>query len=178
MKNQAAMATALSIALLGFTGCGGDGESGTSTQMAEPSVRVQTTGDVESTLATRGSFYCGANDMGGPEYVIELYAMSPPQQLNMILNRDLAPGTHSIVGSDDRARFTGADAYFNYTGPDREDFKNVTDGSIRIENMPAARGEELIASIEAEMTGDDGAVISLTAELNVTAGRQSFEECP
>ncbi|MBL39520.1 MAG: hypothetical protein CMP07_14045 [Xanthomonadales bacterium] len=136
------------------------------------------TGDVESTLNTSGAIYCGAGEGSDPDFMFELYAMSPPEGMNMRLDRDLAPGTHPIVGSGDDARDRGADAYFYYTGPDRTRFDLVDDGTINIENMPTAQGEMLVASIEAEVSDDDGAAISFTADLNVAAGRQTFDECP
>lgn len=110
--------------------------------------------------------------------MFELYAMSPPEQFNMRLNRDLAAGTHPVVGSGDDARNRGADAYFYYTGPDRTRFDRVDNGTITIENMPTATGEALIASIEAAVSDDDGASISISADLKVSAGRQTFDECP
>lgn len=144
----------------------------------EWSVWVQTAGGVESVVSVNGSIYCGPNDVSGPDSIFELYFMSPPQRLNLRLDRDLAVGTYPIVGSDDDARYQGAEAYFFCVGPDRQDFDAVESGTITIDSAPRAAGDALVASIEAEMIGDDGAVISLTAELNVRAVRQSFDECP
>lgn len=164
--------------LTGLAGCGGGEESASSTSQAAPEVRISVTGDVESTLNANGAIYCGAGEGSDPDFMFELYAMAPPEGMNMRLNRALEPGTHPIVGSGDDARDRGADAYFYYTGPDRTRFDLVDDGTITIENMPTARGEVLVASIEADVSDDDGAAISFTADLNVAAGRQTFDECP
>lgn len=168
------------ILLIGLTGCGGGGDSGadSSATAAGAEVRVDVTGDVESTLTTNGSIYCGAGEGSDPDYMFELYVVSSPESLNLRLNRALTAGTHPIVGSDDTARNRGADAYFYYRGPERTRFDQVAEGTITIENMPKAGGEALVASIEADLTDGDGAFINLTASLNVATGRQAFDECP
>lgn len=61
---------------------------------------------------------------------------------------------------------------------ERRNFNRVENGSITIESMPSAAGERLIASVEADMVGEDGASINLTADLNVGTWSQSFDECP
>lgn len=175
---RTALASIFSFALIGLAGCGGGGESGGSAAPEEWPVRVTTSGDVESALDTNGSIYCSPNDVSGPEFVFELYAMSPPRNFKLVLNRDLAVGTYPIVGSDDDARWRGADVFTYYTGPDRQDFNRVENGSITIESMPTATGEALVASVQADMLGEDGAAIQLTADVNVTAGSQSFDDCP
>lgn len=164
------------ISLIGLAGCGDD--SGEAASSSAPEVRIEVTGAVDSSLAANGSIYCGRGEGSDPDFMFELYAMSPPEQFNMRLNRDLAAGTHPVVGSGDDARNRGADAYFYYTGPDRTRFDRVDNGTITIENMPTATGEALIASIEAAVSDDDGASISISADLKVSAGRQTFDECP
>jgi len=66
---------------------------------------------------------------------------------------------------------------FYYRAPDRSRFDRVSDGSINTNNIPAADGEALVASINANLVDKDGAPISLIAEPNVAAGRQTFDEC-
>lgn len=164
------------ISMIGLAGCGGD--SGEAASSSAPEVRIEVTGAVDSSLAANGSIYCGRGEGSDPDFMFELYAMSPPEQFNMRLNRDLSPGTHPIVGSDDEARDRGADAYFYYTGPDRTRFDRVDNGTISIENMPTAQGEMLVASIQAAVSDDDGASVNINADFNVSAGRQTFDECP
>jgi len=168
------------LAAIGLAGCGGGGESGAGASGAEDAaeVRVEVTGDVESTLSTNGSIYCGAGEGSDPEYMFEVYVISSSESLNLRLNRALAAGTHPIVGSGDPARNTGADAYFYYRGPNRTQFDQVSAGSITIENIPTASGESLIASINADLSDGDDQSIRLRADLNVAAGRQTFDECP
>ncbi len=179
LKRSVVLASAISVLLVGVSGCGGgDGAEPGGGSSEEWPVRITTTGDVESTLNTNGSIFCGADDLGGADYVFELYAMSPPQQFNLRMNRDLAVGAHPIVGSDDEERYQGAVAYFYYEGPERRDFNQVENGTITIENIPTAAGEDFVATIEADMREEDGASIRFTADLDVTAGRQTFDECP
>ena len=175
---RTARAVVVSIFVIGIAGCGGGSDSGEAAPSSAPEVRVVASGDVESTLATNGSIFCGPGEGSDPEFMFELYAMSPPEGLNMRLNRDLEPGMHPIVGSDDDARDRGADAYFYYTGPDRTRFDQVNSGSITIENMPTAVGEKLVASIQADVSDEDGSSISIKVDLSVSAGRQTFDECP
>ena len=154
-------------ALIALSGCSDNGEPATGDGADKPAVRVITTGDVESTLNANGAIFCGPGERAEQPYMFELYAMAPPQQFNMQLSRDMAVGTHPIVGSDDDARHRGADVFFYYTGPDRTRFDRVESGSIMIENVPSAVGESLIATIEAQMANDESASIRLSADLNV-----------
>jgi len=163
--------------LAGLAGCGG-GETETSSEAAEAEVRVIVTGDIESTLATNGSIFCGPGEGSDPDFMFELYASSSTEMLNLRLNRALEPGDHPIVGSDDPGRDTGADAYFYYRGPDRNRFDRVDSGTITIDNVPIARGEELIASIEAEVSSEDEMSVEISADLRVPAGSQTFDDCP
>lgn len=180
LKIRTKLASMLSIIAIGLVSCDGgtNSETATAPSATEAEVRITVTGAFDSTLNSNGAIYCGAGEGSDPDYMFELYAMSPPQMLNLRLNRDLPVGTHPIVGSDDRARDTGADAYFYYRAPDRSRFDRVSDGSINIKNIPGADGEALLASINAKLVDEDGASIKLKAELNVAAGRQTFDECP
>jgi hypothetical protein len=178
-KIRTTLSSMLPVLVIGLVGCDGGTDAETATATAtEAEVRITVTGAFDSTLSSNGAIYCGAGEGSDPDQMFELYAMSPPQMLNLRLNRDLAVGTHPIVGSDDRARDTGADAYFYYRAPDRSRFDRVSDGSVNIKNIPAADGEALVASINAKLVDEDGASINLKAELNVAAGRQTFDECP
>lgn len=168
------------VAALLLSGCGGEtAPEGDTTDAAEDTgVRVAVTGALESTLSARGAVFCGPGEGTDPEYMFEVYAMQPPETFNLRLNRDIAPGNYPVVGAGDSGRLRGVDAYFYYRGPDRRSFDSVNEGSITVEAIPTAPGETLIASLTAQLTDDEGAAITLEAQLAVKAGRQSFDDCP
>ena len=146
---------AAAASVLTLSGCGGDstGTGGTSDASAGPTVRVDVSGAVTSTLTKRGSIYCSASDLG-PGYTFELYVMAPPEGFNLVFDRDLAAGEHPIVGSDDDGR--GARASFYYRAPDRRRFDRVDSATFVIDEMPAESGEAFVAAIDATMRDDEG----------------------
>ena len=166
--------------LLAACGDSSDSEVATAETDAVAEVQVETSGDQSVTMQSNGSIYCGESTMGGEPYYFEVYAMQPPYQLNLRFPRDLQPGTHPIFGSDDPESNSDADgnAYFYWRGDDRVRFDQVENGEFTVESVPAARGEQLVGRISADMSDDDGNHIQLTADLNVDAGSQSFAECP
>ena len=178
IEKHVARALLCASVVAGLAGCSGDDGSGPDASAQKSTVVVTVTGAVDSTLSTRGSIFCSPNDLSGPDYVFELYAMDIPQQFNLRMNRDTEPGTYPIVGSDDPEAHRGADAHFYYTGPGRERFNKVRNGSITLEKVPTAAGEPFVATIGAEVVDGDGATINLDARINMTAGMQSFDECP
>lgn len=161
--------------MLALAGCGEDAANSGGGTSGSQSVQVEVTGAVSSTLAKRGSIYCSKSDLG-PGYTFELYLMAPPEGLNLVFDRDLTAGKHSIVGADDDDR--AARASFYYRAPDRRRFDKVDSATFVVENMPTKAGEAFVAQIDATMNDDDGASITLSADINVVAGSQTFDECP
>ena len=146
----------------------------------QPEVRIQVSGDQSTSFESNGSLFCGESNMGGQPYYFELYAMQPPYQFNMRFPRSMTPGAYSIYGADDPESNNESDenAYFYWRGENRERFDQVEQGQLILESIPAAQGERLVGTIEADLTNDEGSRVSLEADLDLDAGRQSFDECP
>jgi len=118
-----------------------------------------------------GSIFCSPDEFGGPEEGFELYAMKVPEQFNLKMPRNTAPGQYATSDG------TGGSFDFYYTHPQRVKYDQIKSATIRLEAVPQARGERLIGNITGSLQSRKGETVEVKIRLDLDAGHQSFDEC-
>lgn len=164
----------VAVVLATLVGCG-SGEGGDvqakTAAVAAPEVIVQVSGNYSGTFESSGSIFCTPDEFGGPEEGFELYAMKGPEQFNLKLPRNTAPGQYATSDS------TGGSFDFYYTDPQSVKYSQIKSATIRLEAVPQARGERLIGNITGSLQSRKGETVEVDIRLDLDAGYQSFDEC-
>jgi len=162
------------VMLVNLSGCGSGDGNGASTQtavVAAPEVVIQVTGNHSGTFESTGSIFCSQDEFGGPDEGFELYAMKMPEQFNLKMLRDTAPGRYSTADG------SGVSFDFYYTDPQGVKYNQIKSATIQLEAVPQAQGERLIGNISASLQSRKGESVEVEIRLDLDAGVQSFDEC-
>lgn len=153
------------------SGEGGDAEAKNAAAVAAPEVIVQVSGNYSGTFESTGSIFCTPDEFGDPEEGFELYAMKGPEQFNLKMPRNTAPGRYATYDG------TGGSFDFYYTDPQSVKYSRIKSATIRLEAVPQAQGERLIGNISGSLQSRQGEEVEVDIRLDLDAGYQSFDEC-
>jgi hypothetical protein len=178
----------LLVLTIALAGCGGDsgssanGDGQAASSGSDPEVRISYSGAREGDTAIANlSLFCGNEGMANSIDTLEIYMFDQPVIANLVMPADLEPGSYEIVGSDDNNDFSGKTPQFSLewrdlANDDRADYDRGK-GELVIEQMPAAQGERLVATLTMDLSSEEGETISTTVEFDGDAGSQSFDGC-
>ena len=168
--------------------CGGDADSGDTTDNsttdtgetstigdnAEPELSFTVTGAVEAEYAGNANLFCDDGD-GVFNSFLEVGNIGT-NSLSLSIPSEVLGSTVSVMGSDDTGSQPGAATYVEYTDENRTSYKLGT-GELVIESMPDEEGDVFIATLNIDLSDEDGNTVTVIANYAVNAGTQSFDDC-